>query len=126
MANIVSGDINVDDRGSVRFVNDFDLSKVKRFYQVENHVVGQVRAWEGSKHGETYVYVPGGSAEVAVVNPDTGEIQKFVMSAAKPRVLWIPAGCVSGFKTLEEKTILIFFSSQTEPEHKIDLIQFPQ
>lgn len=125
MANIVSGDIIVDDRGSVRFVNDFDFKNVKRFYQVQNHNVGQVRAWEGAKHEDKYLYVPSGSALVGAVNLDTNEVQKFVMSAEKPRVLWIPANSASGFKVLEENTILFFFSSYTEAESKGDHIQFP-
>jgi dTDP-4-dehydrorhamnose 3,5-epimerase len=42
---IINGGIAPDDRGSVRFVNDFDFAKVKRFYQVENHRAGFIRAW---------------------------------------------------------------------------------
>ena len=35
--NLINGGVAVDDRGSVRFVNDFDFEGVKRFYQVQNY-----------------------------------------------------------------------------------------
>ena len=43
------GGIAVDDRGQLRFVNDFNFANVKRFYQVENHRQGFIRAWHGHK-----------------------------------------------------------------------------
>ena len=36
---ILDGGIATDDRGCVRFVNDFNFKGVKRFYQVENHTI---------------------------------------------------------------------------------------
>lgn len=125
MSNIISGDLVVDDRGVVRFVNDFDFKKVKRFYQVENHQAGFIRAWHGHKHEDKYVYVAHGSALVGAVNLDTEEIESFVLSDKKPRVLWIPPNHANGFMTLEKDTILIFFSSSTLEESTKDDIRFP-
>ena len=48
MANgvrLIAGASHVDGRGAVSFVNDFDFARVKRFYMVENHMPGFVRAW---------------------------------------------------------------------------------
>ena len=42
--NLFIGGQAVDDRGTVSFVNDFDFNNVKRFYQVENHRRGFIRA----------------------------------------------------------------------------------
>lgn len=125
MAYIVSGDLAVDDRGTVRFVNDFDFKNVKRFYQVSNHRKGFIRAWHGHKHEDKYVYVTSGSALIGVVNLETEEIDKFVLSANKPRILWIPANSANGFMSLEEDTSIIFFSSRTLEESKDDDIRFP-
>ena len=36
-AQPAGGDVAVDDRGEVGFVNDFDFAGVKRFYAVRNH-----------------------------------------------------------------------------------------
>ncbi len=125
MPYLVSGGQNVDDRGVVRFVNDFDFKNVKRFYQVENHRCGFIRAWHGHKIEEKYIYVVRGSALVGAVNLDTEEIQSFILSSKNPRILWIPKNHANGFMTLEEDTILIFFSSLSIEESKQDDIRYP-
>ena len=61
---IFEGKVFVDDRGSLRFFNDFNFqeARIKRFYQVENHEQGFIRAWHGHKIEGKYAYVPRGSA----------------------------------------------------------------
>lgn len=125
MAYLVSGDLATDDRGTVRFVNDFDFKNVKRFYQVNNHRKGFIRAWHGHKHEDKYVYIASGSALVGVVNLETEEVEKFILSANKPRILWVPANSANGFMSLEEDTTVLFFSSKTLEESKDDDIRFP-
>jgi dTDP-4-dehydrorhamnose 3,5-epimerase-like enzyme len=113
---ILNGGISIDDRGSVRFVNDFNFSDVKRFYQVENHSRGFIRAWHGHKKEGKYVYVVSGSALIGVVNMETEKISKFVLSDKSPKILWIPPGNYNGFKSLEENTKILFFSTSTLEE----------
>ena len=116
LTKLINGGVSVDDRGSVRFVNDFNFDGVKRFYQVENHSKGFIRAWHGHKKECTYVYVVNGSALIGVVNMDSEEINKFVLSSQTPKVLWIPPGHYNGFKSLEENTKILFFSTSTIEE----------
>lgn len=125
MPHLISGEMIVDERGKVRFVNDFDFKNVKRFYQVENHRAGYIRAWHGHKKEEKYVYVVSGSALVGVVDLETEEIQKFILSSDKPRILRIPANSANGFMSLEENTKVIFFSSAGLEEGKKDDLRFP-
>jgi dTDP-4-dehydrorhamnose 3,5-epimerase-like enzyme len=113
---VLNGGIAVDDRGSVRFVNDFNFDGVKRFYQVENHRQGFIRAWHGHKKEGKYVYVTSGSALIGVVNMETEEVSKFVLSDKSPKILWIPPGYYNGFKSLEENTKILFFSTSTLEE----------
>jgi len=115
-SKILNGGIAVDDRGSVRFVNDFNFENVKRFYQVENHGRGFIRAWHGHKKEGKYVYVTSGSALIGVVNMETEEVSKFILSDKSPKVLWIPPGNYNGFKSLEENTKIIFFSTSSLEE----------
>ncbi len=119
------GGISVDDRGSVRFVNDFDFTNVKRFYQVENHREGFIRAWHGHRHEGKYVYVTSGTALIGVVNMDTELISVHVLSAKQPRVLFIPPNNYNGFKSLEDNTSIMFFSTSTLEESKGDDIRQP-
>lgn len=138
---IINGGVATDDRGSVRFVNDFNFENVKRFYQVENHRTGFIRAWHGHKYEEKYVYVPRGSALVGAVNleyyenidmPGAGlipgsrihEPDFVVLSANNPKIWYIPAGYANGFKTLEPNTIIQFFSTSTLEEALEDDIRY--
>ena len=114
--NIINGGIAVDDRGSVRFVNDFNFKNVKRFYHVSNHKRGFIRAWHGHKKEGKYVYVSSGTALIGVVDMKNEEIFKFILSSKSPRILWIPPGNYNGFKSLEENTSILFFSTTTLEE----------
>ena len=123
---VLNGGIFVDDRGPLRFVNDFNFEGVKRFYQVENFERGFIRAWHGHKYESKYVYVVKGSAWVAAIDmEDTTAIEKFVLSDKSPKILFIPAGKYNGFQTLEENTTIIFFSTSTIEESKGDDFRLP-
>lgn len=120
---IINGGIAVDDRGEVRFINEFNFKNVKRFYHVSNHRRGFIRAWHGHKKEGKYVYVSSGSALIGVVNMKTNEISKFVLSSKSPKILWIPPGNYNGFKSLEENTSILFFSTSTLDESLDDDIR---
>jgi dTDP-4-dehydrorhamnose 3,5-epimerase-like enzyme len=125
---IFQGTTFVDDRGTLRFVNDFNFEGVKRFYQVSNHNKGFRRAWHGHVKESKYVYVAQGSALVCAVPlqaeiGDFSKVSKFVLSALNPKVLFIPSGYYNGFMTLEENTQLFFFSTSTLEESKGDDIR---
>jgi dTDP-4-dehydrorhamnose 3,5-epimerase len=125
---VIRGGIAVDDRGSLRFVNDFNFEGVKRFYQVENHRRGFIRAWHGHEKEGKYCWVASGTALVGTVplsaeQGDLSQTSKFVLSAKSPSILWIPPGYYNGFMNLEEDTKIIFFSTSTLEEAKDDDIR---
>jgi len=122
---LINGGNFVDDRGTLSFVNDFDFEGVKRFYQVENHERGFIRAWHGHKKEGKYVYVVKGTAWVGVVDMETKLEEKFVLSAKTPKILWIPQGKYNGFQTLEEDTTILFFSTVTMEEARGDDFRLP-
>jgi dTDP-4-dehydrorhamnose 3,5-epimerase-like enzyme len=126
-----TGDLAVDDRGEVGFVNDFDFAGVKRFYTVKNHRQGFVRAWHGHRREAKYITVIEGAALVAAVEVDdwgnpskTLSVSKYVLSAKKPKVLFIPAGFANGFMSLSADARLVFFSTSTLAESVGDDIRF--
>lgn len=124
---VMTGGVFADDRGKLRFVNEFDFSKVKRFYQVENHRQGFIRAWHGHVSEGKYVYVPQGSALVGLVSleQESATPHKLTLTSEKPQVLWIPPNHANGFMNLEENTIIMFFSTSSLEESKDDDIRFP-
>lgn len=129
---LIEGGIAVDDRGQVSFANTFDFSGIKRFYIVENFSMDTIRAWHGHLKEAKYVLVVSGSAIVAAVgmsdpnqpNPNSS-VQRFVLSARKPNILYIPAGYANGFRVLEPGTKLIFFSTASVEESQGDDYRFP-
>ena len=117
---IINGDLSIDDRGELMFVNQFNMELVKRFYVVSNHKQGFIRAWHAHKIESKYVFIVNGTALISTVeiddwvNPSSDLIvDKFVLTAKKPSILYIPRGYANGFKTLSTDTKIIFFSTST-------------
>lgn len=128
---LMEGGLAVDDRGSVGFVNDFDFAGVKRFYTVTNHRAGFVRAWHAHRREAKYVTVLQGAAVVGAVRIDDWEkpsrdskVDRYVLCAHKPSVLYIPAGYANGFMSLTDDTLLAFFSTATLEESRGDDVRF--
>jgi dTDP-4-dehydrorhamnose 3,5-epimerase-like enzyme len=128
---LIEGGLSVDDRGQVAFVNDFNFAGVKRFYVVSNHNAGFVRAWHAHRHEAKYVMVVQGAAIVGAVaiddwqHPSTDvKVHRYVLSAKKPTVLYIPPGYANGFMSLTSDTQLIFFSTSTIEEAKADDVRY--
>ena len=132
---LIIGGLAIDDRGELTFNNDFDMSKIKRYYMVSNHRCHFIRAWHGHKKEEKYVTVISGSAIIGAVkinnwdNPKSyanqnSKVYRFILSAKKPNIIYIPAGYANGFMNLEKDTKLIFFSTSTLEESKGDDYRF--
>lgn len=124
---LLQGGLAVDDRGSVGFVNDFDLRGVRRFYLVQNHTAGFVRAWHAHKHEAKWATVVQGAAIVAAVQVDDWESPspaltpaRFVMSSQRPAVLYIPPGYANGFMSLTPDLKIMFFSTAAIEESSAD------
>lgn len=128
---LLNGDVFIDTRGKVSFVNDFTFSKIKRFYVAENDKKGTVRAWHGHKHEAKYIFAVSGEALVGAVKIDSwknpsrkSKVYKFLLSFKKPAILHIPKGYANGFQSKTRDAKLIFFSTNTLDQSKKDDIRF--
>jgi dTDP-4-dehydrorhamnose 3,5-epimerase len=128
---LIEGALAVDDRGAVGFVNDFNFAGVKRFYRLTNHRQGFVRAWHAHRQEAKYVTLVAGSAIVGAVEIDNwdkpskdAKVHRYVLSAQKPAVLYIPAGYANGFMSLSDDAVLAFFSTSSLEESRGDDIRF--
>jgi dTDP-4-dehydrorhamnose 3,5-epimerase len=128
---LIEGGVAVDDRGQLAFVNTFGFEGVKRFYAVSNHRSGFVRAWHAHKKEAKYVHLARGSAIIGAVRIDdwdkpsrTLPVERFVLSSAKPSVLFIPAGYANGFMSLTADALLYYFSTSTIDESRGDDIRY--
>jgi len=129
---LIKGGKAVDDRGSLGFVNDFLLNDFKRFYTVENHEQGFIRAWHGHmKESKAIIAIKGSILVGAVQMTDTESpsksqaVSRFVLSSDTPSVLVVPAGFANGFKTLTKDAIVLFLSSSTLEDSQGDDFRFP-
>lgn len=128
---LIEGGLAADDRGTLSFVNDFDFAGVKRFYVVTNYARGFVRAWHAHRREAKYVLVTAGAAIVGAVKIDNWDspardstVHRYVLSAQKPSILYIPSGYANGFMSLTDDTALIFFSTSTLDQSRGDDIRY--
>ena len=128
---LIRGGLAVDDRGQVSFVNDFDFEGVKRFYAVENHSRGFIRAWHAHRKEAKYVMVVRGAALIGAVEIDDwdnpskdAQVHRHVLSEASPAVLFVPAGYANGFMSLTEDTKILFFSTSSLEDSAGDDIRY--
>ena len=128
---LISGGLALDDRGEVAFANDFHFEGVKRFYLVRNHRVGFVRAWHAHAREAKYVLAVSGTALIGAVKvedlaqPDKAATPlRFVLSASKPAILFIPAGYANGAMSLTEDCTLLYFSTATLEQSREDDVRY--
>lgn len=124
---MMTGALAADDRGELGFVNDFHFEGVKRFYLVSNHRQGFIRAWHAHKREAKYVTAVSGAAVVGAVRVNNWDepsrelpVGRYVLSAHKPSVLYIPSGYANGFMSLTMDLKLMFFSTSTLEESQGD------
>lgn len=135
---LVKGGVSVDDRGDVRFVNDFNFMDVNRFYHIRNHKVGFVRAWHCHINEAKWFYVARGTARVGVAKlqyldpagPLDGyhylaEPKEFILSDRSPQILHIPAGHGNGVQFLEPNSDLIVYSDMSLKDSLNDCFTLP-
>ena len=129
---LIEGGLHVDTRGTVSYINGFDLEGVDRFYAIRSHRVNEPRGWVGHRREQKWFTAINGRVLVAVVKPDDWEsprsnlpVERFVLTAAKPQVLQVSAGHATGSLSLSEDAILMVFSSGRIEEAGADDYRFP-
>ena len=129
---LIRGGVASDDRGRLRFVNDFDLGPCRRFYVVENFAVGTVRAWHAHRHERKWVMALAGAALACCVeiddwdSPSTDtEVHRFTLDEAQPAVLEVPAGYANGAMSLLPGTRLMYLSDAPLEASLQDDVRYP-
>ena len=90
---LTSGITHEDSRGTLRSVNAFDMSPVKRFYTISNSFEISRRGWIMHKC-ETKWFFPLRGKTTIIIEPDqidlAGVSQRITLDASKPAVLEVP------------------------------------
>ena len=129
---IIHGGTFSDKRGSMRFVNDFHLEDVRRFYFIKHPDTSIIRAWQGHQVEKKYFYPVSGAFVVAWVkiddfyNPSKDLIPKYhILSAENIEIISIPKGYANGLKALEDNSEIMVFSDMGLEKSVKEKIRFP-
>ncbi|WP_418637670.1 WxcM-like domain-containing protein [Winogradskyella sp.] len=128
---IIIGNQHKDHRGTLSFINDFDMSPIERMYTITHESIDVVRAWQGHRIESKYFKCLKGRFLVSVVLIDDWEMpsenlkpKTYILDANKTEVLHIPAGYANGFKALDPDSKLLVFSDHDLETAKLDNYRF--
>lgn len=114
--DFITGGQFSDQRGLLRFVNDFDMKQIRRMYLIEP-TFGQIRAWQGHKKEQKWFFVLEGSFLIQTVSMQEQQNRsKMIVLAEDNRVIHINSGNYNGFEALAEGSKMLVFSDQTIDE----------
>lgn len=112
--DFIEGGIAKDWRGEIRFVNEFDMSQVRRFYTIRNYDTQLVRGWRAHKIEKRCFFALSGRFTVYIVLIDNWEnasphlpVERIVLSAEDHQLLHLSSGYCTAFQTLEEGSELL-------------------
>ena len=116
---VIQGNVYKDERGAVRFVNDFDMAAIKRMYSTEPKL-GIIRAWQGHKKETKWFYVAKGRFVVKTINIQNFDKKEYLLSESESEVLEIQCGHYNGFEALQKGSVLMVFSDLGLEDSKSD------
>ncbi|WKW45561.1 WxcM-like domain-containing protein [Myroides sp. JBRI-B21084] len=114
---LLEGKKHQDERGIITYNNDFDASKIKRIYTIENHSTEFIRGWQGHKIEQRWFACMKGSFEISVIQIDDfekpskdGIITKYFLAEDVLTYLHVPAGCITAIQAKENNSKLLVLS----------------
>lgn len=128
----IQGGIAQDQRGHIRFVNDFDMSLVKRFYMIKNADVELVRGWRAHRIEQRWFYVVAGAFEVELIQIDNWDepakdlpIERVNLESANMEVLHVPKGYGTTFRAFQPDSELLVFADHGIEHAPLDDYTWP-
>jgi dTDP-4-dehydrorhamnose 3,5-epimerase len=128
---IIEGGFHKDERGTIKFINNFDFKDVRRMYMIAPADTLTIRAWQGHKKENKYFMVTHGSFTIGLVKIDNWETPSktlmptyYALSADNPCVLCVPGGYANGLKANSLNAQLMVFSSSSLEDAKDDEFRF--
>lgn len=126
MYSFIEGGISIDKRGQIRYVNEFDMTKIRRFYLIKNSDHKIIRGWRAHKVEERWFFVVSGSFIFNLVKIDNWispsrelEIIKLDLEGINNKILHVPAGYGTAFQAKEDGSELLVFA-----DHSIEHAEF--
>ncbi len=117
---LIKGSKHNDARGTLCYNNDFDSSKVKRIYTIENSSIDAVRGWQGHKIEQRWFAAVFGSFEISVIKVDNWDnpskhlpMDKFILCTEALDFLHIPPGSITAIRALERDSKLLVLADHS-------------
>jgi dTDP-4-dehydrorhamnose 3,5-epimerase-like enzyme len=130
--NLIEGNTFSDERGTLNFINAFDMSEIVRFYEITPANTDVIRAWQGHQKEKKWFYCNSGSFVINLVKvndfkkPSSTIVpERFEILADSTAVLEISGGYATGFKATEDNSKLMVFSNFNLEQSKEDDFRFP-
>lgn len=127
MFQLIQGGISKDHRGQIRFVNDFDMSDVRRFYIIKNRDLELIRGWRAHKLEQRWFYVLKGSFKLGLVriddfnNPSKNlNVENIILDSKNNQLIHISQGYGTAFKALEKGSEILVFADHSLEHAKLD------
>lgn len=129
---LIPGGVAEDQRGQIRFVNDFDMLKVRRFYIIKNADTELIRGWRGHRIEKRWFYVLSGVFAVDLVaidnwnwpNPNS-PVEREILRADEMKVLHVPDGFATAFRALETNSELLVYADYHVSHAPLDDYTWP-
>ena len=129
---LIQGEIYEDDRGALRFVNDFNMAEIIRFYEIAPKNEDIIRAWQGHEYEKKWFHCLAGSFVINLVaidnikNPSNQLVpQRIELEAGSPQILEVPGGYATGIKASSNNSRLQVFSNYGLEASAADDYRFP-
>ena len=123
----IEGKCYSDQRGSLFYNNNFDASKIKRIYVIENLNNDIFRQWQGHKVEQRWFSVIKGIFKIELIKIDDWENPSkdlessvFIIDDKELNILHIPQGYVSSIQSLESQSKLLVMADYMLGEIKDD------
>jgi dTDP-4-dehydrorhamnose 3,5-epimerase-like enzyme len=121
--DIIVGNTHSDTRGTVRFVNDFNMNEIVRMYCI-TPALNVVRAWQGHYTETKWFFVAKGSFTIKTIPIENLTlVTQYFLDEYKSEVLCIPGGHYNGFEATEKDSVLMVFSDANVESSKADDIR---
>lgn len=134
---LITGDCHSDKRGSLFYNNDFDTSRIKRIYIIENVNTDYIRGWQGHKIEKRWFSSIKGSFKIQLIEIDNWEnpsknLERFthIINSEKLDILYVPEGFLTSIQSLELDSKLLVITNyslgEINDEYRFDLDCFKE
>lgn len=118
MIEKIIGNSFVDERGTLLYSNELDLSEIKRMYVIENKDLLIQRAWQGHRIEKRWFVAVKGKFLIKLVKIDNFdspsddlEVQSIFINSEVLETVAVAAGYASSIQALEVGSKLVVFSN---------------